>query len=137
MYTVYIDDKVAYSPLLANEGYSIMAGKVIVELNKAGSFEFTLPPNNVMYDNVNKLKSIVRVITGDKPSYELKNTEKTYKTMQSSIPTTVLYRTAIIDDETGEITLDDVLDDAGTSTYDIYSNYKTYSYFYGDRADGK
>ena len=137
MYTVYIDDKVAYSPLLANEGYSIMAGKVIVELNKTGSFEFTLPPNNVMYDNVNKLKSIVRVITGDKPSYELKNTEKTYKTTQLSIPTTVLYRTAIIDDETGEITLDDALDAAGTSAYDIYRNYKTYSYFYGDRADGK
>lgn len=137
MYTVYIDDKVAYSPLLANEGYSIMAGKVITELNKAGSFEFSFPPDNVMYDDFQKLKSIVRVVSIDKPSYELKNTEKTNKTMQSSIPTTVLYRTAVIDEETGEITLDDALDAAGTSAYEIYSNYKTYSYFYGDCTDGK
>lgn len=137
MYTVYIDDKVAYSPLLANEGYSIMAGKVITELNKAGSFDFSFPPDNVMYDDIQKLKSIVRVVSSDKPAYVLKNTEKTYETSKTSIPTTVIYRTVVIDDETGEITLDDALNDDGTSTYEIYSNYKTYSYFYGDRADGK
>lgn len=137
MYTVYIDDKVIYSPLLSNEGYSMISGKVVSEINKSGYFEFIVPPNNVMYNSINKLKSVCKVVSSDSPAYMLKNAEKTYKSTQSSIPTTVLYKTAIIDEDTGEITLSDPLDVDGTSTYKIYNNYKTYSYFYGDLGDGK
>lgn len=62
MYTVYIDDEVLYSPLIANEGYSVLTAKSISELNRAGSFEFTLPPNNVFYDSIQKLKSVITIV---------------------------------------------------------------------------
>lgn len=137
MYTVYIDDKVAYSPMLSNEGYSIMAGKVIKELNKAGSFEFTLPPGNVMYDNIHKLKSIVRVVSSDSPSYILKDTERTYKSTQSSIKTRILYKDAKINERDGKISLENPLDVSGSDTYKIYTNYEKYPFFYGDLTDGK
>lgn len=66
MYTVFVDGNILYSPILSNEGYPILNAKVVKELNKAGSFEFTLPPNNVMYDITQKLKSIVTVTRNDK-----------------------------------------------------------------------
>lgn len=61
MYTIYADGEVLYSPLLANEGYGVISPKITMELNKAGSLNFTMPPNNVMYAKLKKLKSIVTV----------------------------------------------------------------------------
>lgn len=53
MYTVYADGEIIYSPLLAaNDGYAFLSAKVIRELNKAGSFRFTMPPNNVGYEKL-------------------------------------------------------------------------------------
>lgn len=65
MYTILIDGKPLYAPNLVNEGYSVLNPKLTMELNKAGSLEFTVPPNNVMYDSIQKLKSIVQVFDGD------------------------------------------------------------------------
>ena len=48
-----------YAPNLVNEGYRVISPKLTVELNKSGSLEYILPPNNVMYDNVKKLKTII------------------------------------------------------------------------------
>lgn len=62
MYTVYVDGKQLYVPHLQKEGYGIFNPKITMELNKAGSFTFQLPPNNVMYDSINKLKSIITVM---------------------------------------------------------------------------
>lgn len=135
MYTIYVDDEVLYSPLLANEGYQIINGKVTTELNKAGSFKFTIPPNNVMYDNIQKLKSIVKVVSSDEYLYSLKNKDKTEKSVQTSIPTTVLYQSALVDEE-GRITLINPLNPDGSSAIDIEANYKNYPYFYGDLNDG-
>ena len=134
MYTIYVDDEVLYSPLLANEGYQIINGKVTTELNKAGSFKFTTPPNNVMYDKIQKLKSIVKVVSSDEYLYSLKNKDKTEKSTQTSIPTTVLYQSALIDEE-GKITLINPLNLDGSSSADIVNNYKNYPYFYGDLND--
>lgn len=65
MYTIYADGKLVYAPSLSNEGYGIVNPKVDVELNKAGSAEFILTTNNVMYDSLTKLKSIITVYDED------------------------------------------------------------------------
>ena len=65
MYTAYCDGKVFYSPILFHQGLAITNPKIIYEINKAGSFTFTLPPNNPMYNSFKKLKSIITVNDGD------------------------------------------------------------------------
>lgn len=61
MYIVYADDELLYSPTLVHEGFAISNTRLNFELNKAGSFQFLLPPNNVKYDNLVKLKTIITV----------------------------------------------------------------------------
>lgn len=65
MYTIHADGKVMYAPNLVNEGYGVLSPKLTVELNKAGSLEYILPPNNVIYDNVKKLKTIITAYQDD------------------------------------------------------------------------
>lgn len=61
MFTIYVDDKLLYAPHLAREGCGVFSPKLTVELNKAGSLEYTMPPDNVLYNEVKKLSSIVTV----------------------------------------------------------------------------
>ena len=137
MYTVYADGEIIYSPLLAaNDGYAFVSAKVIRELNKAGSFRFTMPPNNVAYGKINKLATIISVVSSDNPMYVLKNVDKTSKGPATSIPTTVIYGGATVDPATGKITLASPLNREGSSSSEICSNYKQYPYFYGDLKDG-
>lgn len=137
MYTVYADGEIIYSPLLAaNDGYAFVSAKVIRELNKAGSFRFTMPPNNVAYGKINKLATIISVVSSDNPMYVLKNADKTSKGPTTSIPTTVIYGGATVDPATGKITLASPLNREGSSSSEICSNYKQYPYFYGDLKDG-
>ena len=65
MYTIYSDGNAVYSPLLVNDGYCVLSPKLSVELNKSGSLSFILPPTNVMYDSIQKLKSIITVLQDD------------------------------------------------------------------------
>lgn len=65
MYSIYTDDKLLYAPHLFHEGYGALSPKLTVELNKAGSLEFTLPPNNVQYDGMRKMKSIITAFQND------------------------------------------------------------------------
>lgn len=137
MYTVYADGEIIYSPLLAaNDGYAFVSAKVIRELNKAGSFRFTMPPNNVAYGKINKLATIISVVSSDNPMYVLKNVDETSKGPATSIPTTVIYGGATVDPATGKITLASPLNREGSSSSEICSNYKQYPYFYGDLKDG-
>ena len=137
MYTVYADGEIIYSPLLAaNDGYAFVSAKVIRELNKAGSFRFTMPPNNVAYGKINKLATIISVVSSDNPMYVLKNVYETSKGPATSIPTTVIYGGATVDPATGKITLASPLNREGSSSSEICSNYKQYPYFYGDLKDG-
>lgn len=137
MYTVYADGEIIYSPLLAaNDGYAFVSAKVIRELNKAGSFRFTMPPNNVAYGKINKLATIISVVSSDNPMYVLKNADKTSKGPATFIPTTVIYGGATVDPATGKITLASPLNREGSSSSEICSNYKQYPYFYGDLKDG-
>lgn len=137
MYTVYADGEIIYSPLLAaNDGYAFVSAKVIRELNKAGSFRFTMPPNNVAYGKINKLATIISVVSSDNPMYVLKDVDKTSKGPATSIPTTVIYGGATVDPATGKIALTSPLNREGSSSSEICSNYKQYPYFYGDLKDG-
>ena len=61
MYVIQVDGKTLYAPNLIEDGYSVISPKLTLELNKAGSLTFTIPPNNPMYDSIQKLKSVVTV----------------------------------------------------------------------------
>lgn len=86
MYTIYADDKLLYAPYLSREGYGAFSPRLTVERGKAGSFEFILPPNNVLYDDISKLKSVLcvyqdgellfrgRVLNDEKDFYKQKKT---------------------------------------------------------------
>ena len=65
MYTIYADGNVLYSPFLVEDGYCVLSPKLTVELNKSGSLSFVMPPTNVMYDSIQKLKSIITVTQDD------------------------------------------------------------------------
>lgn len=64
MYTIYADSSLVYAPNLANEedgGYAVIDPVVTSELNAVGSAEFKMPEINPMYDNISKLKSIIKI----------------------------------------------------------------------------
>ena len=65
MYTIYSDGKLVYAPHLSDAGCGVFTPQLTVELNKAGSLAFVMPPDNVMYDSINKLSSIVTVKQDD------------------------------------------------------------------------
>ena len=62
MYTIYAGGEALYSPHLVNDGYGVLSPKLTVELNKSGSLSFILPPSNVRYDSIQKLKTIITVM---------------------------------------------------------------------------
>lgn len=61
MYTVYADDTLIYSPNAATLGYTLSSAKVTYEINKAGSFEYTINPGNPSYDTAQRMKSTILV----------------------------------------------------------------------------
>lgn len=85
MYTIHVDGNLLYSPLLVDDGYLVLNPKLTLELGKSGSLTFLLPPNNPLYDGIQKLKSIVivyqdseeifrgRVLHDEKDFYNRKN----------------------------------------------------------------
>lgn len=62
MYRIYADGELFYDESLFEDGYGVLSPKLTVELNKAGSLDFTLPPVNTLYNNITKLKSIITVL---------------------------------------------------------------------------
>ena len=61
MYAIYSDGDLLYAPNMTNLGYICTSPKLTMELNKAGSLEFTLPATNPSYNAYSKLKSIISV----------------------------------------------------------------------------
>lgn len=61
MYMIYADGNLLHAPNLFHEGYGVFSPKLTVELNKAGSLEYTMPPTNMLYDDLSKLKTIITV----------------------------------------------------------------------------
>ena len=86
MYTIYADGKLLYAPHLFHEGCGVFSPKLTVELGKAGSLEFVMPPNNMLYDELKKLNTVItaiqngeqifrgRVLHDDKDFYKQKKT---------------------------------------------------------------
>lgn len=62
MWKVYCDDYLIYSPEL--EDYKIFSASMTLELNKVGSFSFTIYPAHPNYDKLKKLKSTIQVFQG-------------------------------------------------------------------------
>lgn len=64
MYTIYADGSPLYIPGVDAEQsarYTVTDPKLSLELNKAGSLEFTMPPGNVAYSTLQILKTVVQV----------------------------------------------------------------------------
>ena len=66
MYTIYVDGALLYSPNLADDGYAVMTPKVKLKLNSASSLSCVIPPTNPTYDEISKLKSVVKVYDGNR-----------------------------------------------------------------------
>ncbi|MBC2575224.1 phage tail protein [Peptostreptococcus canis] len=62
MYKVYCDNELIYSP---SEDLNLINPKVELEVNKAGSFDFTILQNHFCYDKIYKLKSEICVLQND------------------------------------------------------------------------
>lgn len=65
MFTMYADGKLLYAPHLSANGCGVFSPQLTVELNKAGELEFVMPPDNVLYNEMNKLKTFVTVYQDD------------------------------------------------------------------------
>lgn len=61
MYTVYAGDHIIYHPQLVDNGYAIYNPVITLEENKSGSFQFTMPVTNMMYNNLQKMSTIITV----------------------------------------------------------------------------
>lgn len=61
MYKIYADGKLLHAPHLVLDGCGVFSPKLTEELNKASSLDYTMPPNNSLYDSVSKLKTIITV----------------------------------------------------------------------------
>lgn len=61
MYDVYVDNKLLFSTGLEDDEHVILSPKVSLDINGAGSMTFTMPPGHVLYDAIQKLKSIITV----------------------------------------------------------------------------
>lgn len=62
MYEIYADEMLVYAPTSVSEGYGIIDPKLTLEINKAGSLTFVLPPEHPMYNSLDKLKTTVTVL---------------------------------------------------------------------------
>ena len=63
MYSIYCDNTLIYDSTLKD--YVITKGVVIKEINKSGSFVFTIYSSNPFYNTIQKMKSIMTVFKGN------------------------------------------------------------------------
>lgn len=64
MYKCYLNDELLYTPEL--DEYKLSAAQLSVELNKTGSFKFTIYPDNPRYSSIKKRTSIVTIYNEDR-----------------------------------------------------------------------
>ena len=63
MFYLYADGHLISQPL--EESLIVLSPRLILELGKAGSFEFSIPPTNTYYGEMRKLKTIITVNLDD------------------------------------------------------------------------
>lgn len=61
MYVIKANGAVLYSPDLTSGEFKVIAPRMHLEINAAGSLGFVLPPCNSLYNDVHKMKSIITV----------------------------------------------------------------------------
>ena len=61
MFIAYCDDEPFYAPNVIDKGLKLTSAIITYEINKAGSFEFTIPPLNTQYNAFKKLMSVITV----------------------------------------------------------------------------
>lgn len=61
MFTIKADGRELYNPALFDEKFQVINPELTLEVNKAGSLSFTMPPCNVMWGSLNKLTSVISV----------------------------------------------------------------------------
>lgn len=59
MYQVRCNNEVIYD--LRDEDFKLISPKLNLELNKTGTFDFIIPPQNVNYDKIVNLKGIITI----------------------------------------------------------------------------
>lgn len=64
MYKAYLDGEILYHPNILDK-FPLAKGKVSLELNKTGTFTFSIYKNNQRYGSIQKMKSIVKVYDDD------------------------------------------------------------------------
>lgn len=64
MYKIYADDTLIYDSTI--EDYKIGKGVITLEVNKSGSFVFSVYPDHFFYDSFVKLKTVITVYKSDK-----------------------------------------------------------------------
>ena len=63
MYRIYCDDKVLHD--VRDEDYQLLFPKITLELNKTGSFDFSILPSHPHANDIKKLKSRLKVYDVD------------------------------------------------------------------------
>lgn len=61
VYIIYADDQYIYGTNFPDQDFQLIDPKLTMEKNCAGSLEFTMPPNHVMYNKLDKYKSTIRI----------------------------------------------------------------------------
>lgn len=64
MYKIYADDTLIYDSTF--EDYRIGKGQITIELNKSGSFVFSVYPDHVYFDKFVRMKTIITVFKSEK-----------------------------------------------------------------------
>lgn len=64
MYLVYADGALMHDPRLEDERYLLIDPVLSLNLDEAGTFNFTMTPNHAMYDSLEKMSTIVTVTDG-------------------------------------------------------------------------
>lgn len=60
MFNIFADGQIIYQP--GNDALSLISPKLTVEMGKAGSLEFSLPPNNRFYNNLDQIRTKLTVM---------------------------------------------------------------------------
>ena len=62
MYKVYADGQLLYDLSRNDPAYYIMSATLQLDIDKAGSFDFTVTPDNHLYDNILPMKTVITVV---------------------------------------------------------------------------
>lgn len=87
MYEIIADNMLLYSPKIESQGYIVTDPILTKEVNRAGSLEFSMPPNHPFYGKLVKLRTIVRVLQNGVEIWRgrVLSTEKNFYLMQKIV----------------------------------------------------